>query len=295
MKNKFDNILLCILWLLVSILTTCFWFNIRFGFDILTRSHWQHLAYMQASKIPINISFYISLIIATFTTILGFYIIIRPNFKKIRIKTTSDIEQQSNKPTKNTSQPQTAPMIPENNISRPPRLTNSPQQIQTAQFIPTAPVVTSPQAPFATQMPPQTEKSDNQEIREIFESMGYVVKKAPRIKDLQTALFAIGTNETIWIGAENVKTSKMEQSIQILEQIFSDTLDDIEIAVNGFVINAPDYTNPESPEILTFDSIDSLRNYMKDYENPQPEESDVENFEAFSSYINTVLDYIGKI
>ena len=54
MRNKLDNLLLGLLWILVSLLGLCFWFNIQFGFNLLSSSHWQHLSYMQATRTPIT-------------------------------------------------------------------------------------------------------------------------------------------------------------------------------------------------------------------------------------------------
>ena len=310
MKNKIDNILSATLWLLICILATCFWFNVRFGFNVLSRTHWHHLAYMQASNTPITPYFYISLICVTVITIIGLYIIVRPKFRKIQLKTRKleqEIKTKTYKTAPTPTTPVTAPQptpqpapqpaqIPETNITRPPRLININTPVQMSQFIPTAPIVTPTQdvTESAPPLPPPT-PSATPELIQIFEEADYEIKKAPRIKGLQTALFAIGTSETIWIGATDVPTSMLDQAVQALDQVFTDTLEDIDIAINAFVINATDASAPEASNILTFDSIDSLRNYMTEHINPKPVEDDVENFEAFSSYINTVLDYIGKV
>ena len=108
-------------------------------------------------------------------------------------------------------------------------------------------------------------------------------------------MFAIGTNETLWIGATGVSTTALQNAIDTVNQIFSDTLDDIIINVDGFIISAPDANAPGAPDILTFDNIDALRQYMNEHKNPPLGEDDNENFEAFSAYISTVIDYLGKI
>ena len=36
MRNKIDNILIGMVWLLSATLATFFWFNIRFGFDLFS-------------------------------------------------------------------------------------------------------------------------------------------------------------------------------------------------------------------------------------------------------------------
>ena len=80
MRNKFDNILLGTLWLLLSTLGACFWFNTQFGFNILSGTHWRHLAYMQVTQTQIKPLFYISMIIAVFCIVFGLYLLIRPRF-----------------------------------------------------------------------------------------------------------------------------------------------------------------------------------------------------------------------
>ena len=87
MRNKLDNLLLGLLWILVSLLGLCFWFNIQFGFNLLSSSHWQHLSYMQATRTPITPLFYISLVIGVLFIFVGLYMVIRPKFRKIKLPT----------------------------------------------------------------------------------------------------------------------------------------------------------------------------------------------------------------
>lgn len=312
MNNKLDKILLATLWLTASTLVTCFWFNIRFGFNIFSGAHWRHLAYMQATQTPVSGAFYISIIASVVITMFGLYMLIRPRFRKITlpardIKKTAPTPQPTPTkkpaaaatPTQPTPQPAPgpAPAIPEINLARPPRLnmgTPAPETAQTftapppgATISPTAPV--APIAPAAQQMP-----AENPELREIFESTGYTIKPTPHIST-PISLLAIGANETVWIGGTGITTDALKTLIDKMQQIFSDTLDDIEITVNGFIISAPDADTPSAPEILTFDSTDSLRNYMEQHSNPPLDPDDAENFDAFSSYMSTVVEYLGKI
>lgn len=308
MNNKLDKILLAILWLTASTLVACFWFNIRFGFNIFSGAHWHHLAYMQATKTPVSSVFYISIIASVVITMFGLYMLVRPRLRKITlpardIKKTAPAPQPAptdktatvTTPTQTTPQP--TPAIPEINLARPPRLnmgTPAPENTQIftapppgATISPTAPV--APIAPATQQAP-----ADNPELREIFESTGYTIKPTPRI-NTPISLLAIGANETVWIGGIGITTDAIQTVIDKMQQIFSDTLDDIEIAVNGFIISAPDADTPSAPEILTFDSTDSLRNYMEQHSNPPLDPDDAENFDAFSSYMSTVVEYLGKI
>ena len=293
MRNKFDNFLLGLLWILVSTLGLCFWFNIQFGFNLLSASHWQHLSYMQATRAPITPAFYISLVIGVFFIIFGLYLLIRPKFRKIQLPSQLPEQQTIQQPTK-IQQPTTD----EFTMSRPKRLmggeySTAPVQNITHDAPPTAPVVTQNSA--QSQVPQQpVQSAEYPELKEIFESTGYTIKKAPRILGYQTALLAIGTSETVWIGAVGIETSTLQSIIDSITQVFSDTLEDITITTHGFVI-APSDADAPSPNILTFATVEDLRNYMQPHPNPPLDTDMAENFDAFSEYISTVMDYIGHL
>lgn len=293
MRNKFDNFLLGMLWLILSTLGLCFWFNIQFGFNIFSRAHWRHLAYMQATQTQIRPLFYASVIIGLFCIIFGLYILIRPRFRKIKLPKQ-----------KTTNTPPTAPVAPQPApdmfaLTRPNRINgtvSSPTQSSSQIEILTAPVagMSPTQTPSAQQFTPPTQtEQDSTELQEIFESAGYTIKKSPRVKGYTIPLFAIGTNETIWIGATKIETSTLQSIIDSFNQIFSDTLEDITIEIHGFVINASDTASPAAPEILTFTTLDDLRAYIAQHPNPPLDPDMQENFDAFSGYISTVIDYIG--
>ena len=297
MRNKIDNFLLGTLWILVSTLGLCFWFNIQFGFNLLSSSHWHHLSYMQATRAPITPSFYISLVIGVFFIIYGLYLLIRPRFRKIPLPVQSD---------KNPSLQQSAnTVVPtatnEFELSRPRRLMgiNHTESLATntqttTPVVPlTAPVINSTQQQ-SEPLPHPIQKANNVELEEIFTSSGYTVKKAPRINGYQTALIAIGTNENVWLGAVGIETTTLQSIIDTIQQVFSDTLDDIEITIHGFVIDAPDASNA-TQNILTFATTEALREYMQTHPNPPTDPDMAENFNAFSEYISTVIDYLGHL
>lgn len=289
MRNKIDNLLLGLLWILISTLGLCFWFNIQFGFNLLSSAHWKHLSYMQATRAPITPMFYISLVIGVFFIIFGLYLLIRPHFRKIKLATTVST------PSVPTPPIQPAPVQSnEFELSRPKRLGNinhtMASPVQTAPL--TAPVAHASDTPSQTITTPEP---DNTEITDIFESAGYIIKHPPRIKGYQPALLAIGNNETVWIGGIGIETSTMQSIIDLMQQVFSDTLEDIEITTHGFVINAADMASPGATNILTFENVDQLREFMSEHPNPPTDSDMAENFEAFSTYISTVIDYIGRL
>ena len=296
MRNKFDNILLGTLWLLLSTLGACFWFNTQFGFNILSGTHWRHLAYMQVTQTQIKPLFYISIIIAVFCIVFGLYLLIRPRFRKIKLPQSKKTNEQTQPVThnSNTNDPDVFA------LARPKRLngmhTNTPTthiEIMTAPVAgapSTAPVL-SPPTPTSSATPEQ----EDTELQEIFSSAGYVIKKSPRVHGYRIPLFAIGSNETVWIGGRNIETSTMQSIIDAFQQVFSDTLEDVEIKTTGFVIAANDVTNPPAPEILNFKDTDELRAYISQNPNPPTAPDMAENFDAFSGYISTVIDYIGHL
>lgn len=284
MKKKFDNILLIILWLLAMCLGTCFWLNTRYGFNMFYGPHWEYLSYAQASNLNINKWFYVSIVVAIVITIIGLYLIVTPNIlskcKRFKnIKTAN--EKQSAQPT-NESQAATI-----NEPVRPPR-PNTPIVVNSA---PINPVKTEPTNIAPTQMATTPQYTD--ELKQIFQDAGFVVKQAPIINGVQTSLFAAGTGEVVYIGATGITHDKMQSAIDKLRGVFSDTLDDIEININAFIVAPLD--NSDNDSIIDFATIDDLREYIQAHTNPPLPDDDDGNFDAFSSFITTVAEYIGNI
>ena len=306
MKNRINYILIGLLWLLAVSLGASFWFNTKYGFNIFSVQHWQYLAYMQASNQPVRVSFYISLLFIICIAVFGLYWLLQPRIRKIVLpvfeQKTAPTEQPHDtvKPVAPTTiseekQPSTTPIPvapnetpadPTNIPPRPPRL-NIPVASRSAAPVPRVPLMssTTPQ-----RFEPDVEFAD---IHEIFKSAGFVYKGSPRIKGVQTSIIAIGTDEVLWIGATGVSTSDMQRAVDTLHGVFADTLDDIEIHINAFIIAAPD--NGDNSLILHFASVDDLRAYISEHPNTPLPEDDVEDFDAYSGYIGTVVDYIGKI
>lgn len=287
---------------MVATLGTTFWFNTRFGFNLFSGAHWDYLATQQASRAPVSFWFYFSFVAATFITLFVLYLLIKPRRRNIKIsapqktntapKTNPDASQINiipgtvqHAPTTPVA-PTAAPMPP-----RPPRLNIAPANT----FAPATPMPTTmtPTIPATTTTPSVQTKQDWPEIREIFSMAGYVIKQEPFINGKKMALLAIGTDEVLYLGAVGISTSQMAGCVNKLQQIFRDTLDDIEITVNAFVLNPTETDDDES--ILTFGSIDELRHYMDEHPNTPLDTDDAENFAAYSEYITTVIEYIGKL
>ncbi len=304
MRNRIDNILLGLLWLLASTLGLSFWLNTKFGFNIFSAQHWQYLGYMQASRTPVRPLFYFSIIIGLIIMISGLYVLVRPRIRKIKwpIGYFSKRNHKKTNTSQNTDastveilpvEPAPAPK-PEKAPStitakRPPRLTQTPT-INTYKSAPAAPT-----SRIVTSTPQNNTPQYVDEMQKIFEDAGYTIKSNAKIGNVQTSLFAIGANETLWMGATQVATSDMRNAINRLQTVFRDTLESTEIFVNGFVLNAPDAATSEFQDILMFDSIDQLAEYMMAHKNPPITPDQTEDFDAYSAYIGTVIEYIGKI
>ncbi len=291
--------LLGLLWLLVVTLGACFWFNTMFGFNLFVGAHWQYLAYLQAAQTPVKPSFYISLVFISAIMICGLYVIMRPRFRKIRLPIMRITTRKKDAPVPDApvAQPTPTPTqtATQNAPARPPRLNAA-----TLGGMPTMAGNSAAQQPNAARSatpPAPTGPSDIEiaQITEIFKSAGYTTKNPPRINGNRMSLLAIGTNETLWLGAHGIATTDMRRAIDKLNDVFSDTLDDIYINVSGFVIGAPDAATAEFDDILMFNDVDGLREYITAHPNAPLPDDDNGNFDAYSEYIDTVINYIGKI
>ena len=114
---------------------------------------------------------------------------------------------------------------------------------------------------------------------------------------MQTAIIAIAPDEVLWIGAVGATRDAMHTAVDTLARVFSDTLDDIEIDIHAFIISSPDVPVDTDDTIMQFDDINELRRYMNAHpvESATDEDGDDGGFDAYSAYISTVIDYIGKI
>lgn len=318
MRIRLDNVLLCILWILAVTLGACFWFNTVFGFNIFSGEHWEYVASLQATKAPIKTTFYVSMAITIFVAILGLYMVVRPSMRKIRLPIikksnhTNDIKTQKAQDASTTQsvKPDTdastldiisegaqqgiaIPPRPQgpSASARPPRLV-LPKINNTGAFQQPS----SQLSPIAQPRNTGPTDEDIKKLEEIFTNAGYAVKKNARVNGTMTALIAIGSNETMWLGYVGVPTTKVREIVEKFEQIFSDTLDETEININGFTISAPDESTSEFEDILMFKTIEDLQAYMQDKQNPLPEDDeDREMFDAYSQYIDAVITHIGLI
>lgn len=299
MIRKFDNFLIGLLWLLSVTLATTFWMNINYGFNVLSSAHWAYLSELQASRAQVKFDFYISLIVALAVGIIGLYILIRPRFRKIPTLHTSVSMPPAQSPEPNPTPIAETPA---------PAPAPTPQPIAPARPMPPATMVLRPTTPPPASIthtftppkqkvaPPALEvQKDNSEIKNIFESLGYIVKPAKKIGKLVNPTVALGYDSTVWISDSDVSVDDMRDAIQTIVAIFDDTLGDTanDLTVRGCLVNTTEQSdNPDL--IMTFHDLDEFRKFMNDIPNNKPDDFDSDLFDAISTYISTVTNYIGK-
>lgn len=271
MNKLFEKFLLICLWFITSILFTSFWFNYKFGFNFLALSHWKYLRDMQISSVRINPFFYTSVVFISIISLFTLYLIIRPKFKKINFQSIKKIENKVLK----------AEIINDHNskskedfneFKRPPRL-NIPN-IETS----------FKSKPFTKPI----NYDYKNELENIFKKAGFITKKIPY--NLQISLIAIGANESMWIGCTNTTENIKNIKNKFLD-VFSETLDDINIKMNLFIINSNDTKVDE--DILKFNSISEVENFMKNNRSIITDD-EKEDFDAYSEYVDVVIEYLSR-
>ena len=300
MTKKFGNFLLGLLWLLTITLATTFWMNIKYGFNIFSAAHWAYLSELQAYRTEIKLDFYISLIVAIIIGLVGMYMLTRPRRQMFFID-PAHMPPAPNTTTINVlPQPkQPEPEIPIKNDSPRPMVTsarpmpptamstNRPRPANTATIL--APRVTT--APNQK----QTESPHIGEISSIMENAGYIVKPCAHIGKLTKPVVALAYDRTVWVCSENVSLADIQEALQTLIAVFDDTLGDTanDMFVHGCIVNSPDES--QDPALIsTFKTIDEFQEFIKSHPNTKPDDYDAELFDAISTYIGTVTNYIGK-
>ena len=296
MKNKIEHFLLSLLLIISVLLGLSFWLNTKFGFNIFLATHWENLAQLQAQHKSVNNTFYISIGVAIFVLALGLYIINnlhRKNNKERNIQDSKLPTIPTSLPIKEeTKSPEVPIPITQINMVRPPRL-NLPKnmaEIAAKQYEQKNMYTPQNKAPNNLQ---QTNIWDNT-LKDIFEKLGWIVKTNPRISGFTPNLFAIGTNENLWIGAVDCDKEIMKKSISKLQEIFTDTLPDIPIHIFGFIIDTHNIIEQDD-DILIFHDINELKDYMSDKTNNIEDPDEIDNFNAYSDYIDTIIQYIKNI
>lgn len=292
MKNKLEHILLSILLGLSVLLGLSFWLNTIFNFNIFCAKHWDEFATLQASKTPIATGFYVSFGVAIFIFIIGLYFIYRTTLKQV-LKITpipepkhTDIKQQQEE--KNEPQ-NTEPVVTYN---RPPRLNLPNNMAQIAAQKHSQKETTVIQSGYTDQ--PSTSPY-NPIISKIFTESGYIVKSNPTISGFTPNLFAIGNNEIVWIGAVDCDIDKMMNALHKLDSIFKETLEDISININAFILDTFNKYDSQNESLSIFKSMDELQTFITEHPADAIDNGDQESFDAYSEYIDTIIQYVKNL
>lgn len=288
MKKYSEKLLTAILLSTSVLLALSFWLNIRFNFNIFSAHHWDKLATLQASHTPINIGFYISIGVALFIFILGLYMIYKPKFHKISINQNQQIsivQQPSNETTTDSIN-----NIPKQNlaIQQPPQLHLPKNTISTTRnnIRNTATQTVKPESNRVTIYDTQ--------LSQIFSDNKYLVKPNIKISDFTSNLFAIGKDEIVWVGAVDCDINIFRNALDKLQSVFTDTLEDIPITIYPFILDDKRiYDSDEN--IVVFHDITDLKNAISQNPNGDISEEEQENFDAYSEYIDTIIQYIKNI
>ncbi len=275
MRN-IGNFLLGLLWAMAVTLGATFWFGMRFGFNLFSAQHWRYLGELQATHTPITTHFYIALAVFAAILLIGLYFILRPRFRKIDLDIRNKKQETSfaiQTPISTQETHHSSPITHDSPV-RPPRLnlpTPSHKQVTTPTI---APVI-------------------NQKLNfdDIFTDAGFVVKKQPRIAGWTPVLFAIGTNEALWIGGDTADIKSLNTAVERMRAIFTETLEDIEININAFTVGG----QTADGDIMNFADTDELRAYMNEHKNVALDDSERDDFDAYSEYIDTVANYFNRL
>ena len=291
MRNKFEHFLLSFLLGIAVLLGLSFWLNVIYGFNLFSKEHWNELARLQAEQIPVSTGFYVSIIVAVFIFVFGILLLyIIPTIKRTREKvsnsflSTAPMVPSHKAEEKKEDNTIFEPQMPKLNMSQPPKL-NLPSNM-------------------AEIMQQRNENNQNKVkepvtdydaiLTQIFKDKGFMVKPNPVISGFSPNLFAIAPNEIVWIGAVDTDINKLQSAINRLDGIFTDTLEDIKININAFLIDTKNiYQSNDS--IFVFKTLEELKTFVTELPPAWPKDmsnADQENFDAYSEYIDTIIQYV---
>lgn len=291
MRNKFEHFLLSFLLGIAVLLGLSFWLNVIYGFNLFSKEHWNELARLQAEQIPVSTGFYVSIIVAVFIFVFGILLLyIIPTIKRTREKvsnsflSTAPMVPRHKAEEKNDDNTIFEPQMPKLNMSQPPKL-NLPSNM--------------------AEIMQQRNENNQSKVKEpvtdydailtqIFKDKDFMVKPNPVISGFSPNLFAIAPNEIVWIGAVDTDINKLQSAINRLDGIFTDTLEDIKININAFLIDTKN-TYQSNDSIFVFKTLEELKTFVTKLPPAWPKDmsnADQENFDAYSEYIDTIIQYV---
>lgn len=297
MTKNIEKIFLGVLWLMTVALAITFWMNTRYGFNIFSSAHWTYLSTLQANRAQIKPDFYISLLVALVIGTVGLYLIIHPHVRKLKIfgffgkRAATPVNKSTEK---KSSQPNIF------GLSR-PRSPLSGTMKKTPTYKPATATTTTPTTtPSATTPTPQpnlVQDEKNLEIKKLFEEAGYETIPAKKIENIISPVFAFSYDMTLIIASANTSPSETMRAIGTLMTFCEDSLGEnfSELMLRGYIVSPTGEANPNPELILTFDNTDALRTFLTEHKNEKPKDFDKDLHEAFSLFLKTMINYMGKM
>jgi len=131
------------------------------------------------------------------------------------------------------------------------------------------------------------------DIYDAFNNAGYDIRDLVRIDGKYPGVVAIGSNEKLMIGVAGIAPDVLNNMLKRLELCFADTLDGIKIHTRVLCLDGK--RSDLSGQIIHFATADALRKYLLSRTNVRPQNAvDIESFDAYAEYIDTVIRYIFK-
>lgn len=325
-----NRFLLGVLWLVAVVLCACFWFNVRFGFDLFSKAHWGYFATAQVGPAPVSIWFYISFVVFALVGVAGLYLLMRTTSGRTTMQHPPALLPA---PATFDKAAETAPMLtamPVAGLIRPPNPGLVSGMLYTSQPDPVVGAAPTPIIPAAPTVP-RTVRTPSPETRFMLQKSvtdgGFLLKKGPVIDGLDPDIWAMGTDEVLLIGvicpvggditaAEGGKSLwkssdgatfdspvwQLVNTVQKLQNLFADTLEDITINTRPFVVmDGGVITNIDRVKsiwdafgVAVFPSISAFDDYMRENPNRPVPDDERGDFEAYVEYIDTVTDFFNK-
>lgn len=153
----------------------------------------------------------------------------------------------------------------------------------------------TPQTDELIENAPVNEKTYNKisEIYDAFINAKYDVRNLIRIDGKYPAVVAVGANEKLFIATLNSDYNTLQNTVKRIELCFADTLEGINIDVR--ILSVSNNNVDMGNHVLRFASTDALAKYLMSHQNVIPSTTqERENFDAYTQYIDTVIDYLFK-
>jgi hypothetical protein len=327
-KRRLDLALFAALWLLAMALFASFWFDIKFNFNIFSLKHWAYLAKLQTGTEVIKPEFYFFLTVFSLLAVTGTYVILHHRHRKI-IAMMRENEQAKIDAERVAAASVSSNQ--NNWLQKPQRIITSAQMTQNVYPAATEggvlkPTIASTTVSAVPTKPKESEKSDTEkQLETILVNANFKPKKLPKIGGRHPSVFAIGADEVLLIGL--VQKTDGEVTVQEgpdaiwtdrsgtypspvgivsdmtikLQALFGETLDpSLSINVRPFVVledgkDIKDYDDAahiwNAYGVMVFRGLRELYDVMLKNPGDKVKFEERDDFEAYSEYIDTVIEY----